>query len=218
MNESDYKILDARPLAAGAPYTFFISSPQQVEAVSKGDVVKLIFEYGHEIEEWRSERMWVIVESVDQGDLIGILDNDPFEPTSPLRAGDRVAFKRHDILSIDWKDPTVSPQGAVYREYWERCLVDQCVIDGQEPVEYLYRETPDMAGDEDKYPDSGWRIRGRMGTSTEAEMEDRKAAYVALGAVLNRDDSWIRWIDAPVGTALMRDFATDTYVEQSQSD
>jgi hypothetical protein len=46
-------------------------------------------------------------------------------------------------------------------------------------------------------------------------MEERKFSYVALGAVLNRDDSWIGWIDAPIGTALMRDFETNKYVEQS---
>jgi hypothetical protein len=54
-----------------------------------------------------------------------------------------------------------------------------------------------------------------MGSATDAEINERKVAYVALGAVLNRDDSWIGWIDAPVGTALMRDFETNTYVQES---
>jgi hypothetical protein len=45
-------------------------------------------------------------------------------------------------------------------------------------------------------------------------MEERKFSYVALGAVLNRDDSWVSWIDAPIGTALMRDLELNTYVEQ----
>ncbi len=46
-------------------------------------------------------------------------------------------------------------------------------------------------------------------------MEVRKFSYVALGAVLNRDDSWLAWIDEPVGTTLMRDFDTGRYVPQS---
>lgn len=70
-----------------------------------------------------------------------------------------------------------------------------------------------MAAIDDKHPDSGWRIRGRMGSATDVEIEARKAAYVALGAVLNRDDSWIAWIDSPVGTSLMRDFSTNEYVQ-----
>jgi hypothetical protein len=84
-------------------------------------------------------------------------------------------------------------------------LVDDCVLYEGVPVEYLYREMPDMQQDGDKYADSGWRIRGRQGAATDAEMDERKLSYVALGAVLNRDDSWIGWIDAPIGTALMRD-------------
>lgn len=215
MSEVGYNILDARPLAARAPYTFFIPSQAELEAVRKGDIVKLLFEYSHETEKWGAERMWVIVGAGKGEELKGILDNDPYEPTSQLEAGDEVAFKRHDILAIDWKDPEHSPPPADYREFWERCLVDQCVLDGDEPLEYLYREEPDMAAADDKYPDSGWRIRGRVGSATDNEIDDRKAAYVALGLVLNRDDSWLGWIDAPLGTSLMRDFDSNTYILQS---
>jgi hypothetical protein len=215
MTEAGYEILDPRPIASEAPYTFFLPSPSEIAAVSKGDLVKLLFDYPHQTEKWAAERMWVIVESADADDLRGVLDNNPDEPTSPLKAGDQLLFKRHDILAIEWDNPNVAPAAADYREYWDRCLVDQCVLDGEEPVEYIYREEPDMGSEEDKHPDSGWRIRGRMGSATDAEIDERKVAYVALGAVLNRDDSWIGWIDAPIGAALMRDFETNTYVQES---
>jgi hypothetical protein len=215
MTEAAYEILDPRPIAAEAPYTFFLPSPSEIAAVSKGDLVKLLFDYPHQTEKWAAERMWVIVESADAEDLRGVLDNNPDEPTSPLKAGDQLLFKRHDILAIEWDNPNVAPAAEDYREYWDRCLVDQCVLDGEEPVEYIYREEPDMGSEEDKHPDSGWRIRGRMGSATDAEIDERKVAYVALGAVLNRDDSWIGWIDAPIGAALMRDFETNTYVQES---
>jgi hypothetical protein len=215
MTEAAYEIVDPRPIAAEAPYTFFLPSPSEIAAVSKRDLVKLLFDYPHQTEKWAAERMWVIVESGDADDLRGVLDNNPDEPTSPLKAGDQLLFKRHDILAIEWDNPNVAPEAADYREYWDRCLVDQCVLDGEEPVEYIYREEPDMGSEEDEHPDSGWRIRGRMGSATDAEIDERKVAYVALGAVLNRDDSWIGWIDAPIGAALMRDFETNTYVQES---
>ena len=215
MDEVGFEILDPRPIAATAPYTYFLPSGPELAAVSKGDIVKLLFDYPHQTEKWAAERMWVIVESVEGHDFRGILDNDPDEPTSPLAAGDTLTFKRHHILSVAWENPEAAPPAAEYREYWDRCLVDQCVLDRVEPVEYVYREEPDLAGEDDEYPDSGWRIRGRMGSASNAEMDDRAVAYVALGAVLNRDDSWLSWIDAPIGTALMRDFDTNKYVEQS---
>lgn len=213
MEQLGYDICDPRPIAAEAPYTFFLPSPPEISAVSKGDIVRLIFNYPHQTEKWGAERMWVIVDAANGDELRGVLDNDPDEPTSTLKAGHEVVFWRHQIINIEWKNPEASPSPAKGREYFDRCIVDQCVLDGQEPVEYLYREEPDIAAIDDKHPDSGWRIRGRMGSATDVEIEDRKAAYVALGTVLNRDDSWIAWIDSPVGASLMRDFKTNKYVQ-----
>jgi hypothetical protein len=209
-----YELLDPRPIAADAPYTFFLPSAAEVAAVGAHDLVKLTFEYLHETEKWAAERMWITVEQIEDDDLIGTLGNDPDEPTSTLKFGDQIRFKRHNILSILWAEPETAPPPAEYREYWGRCLVDDCVLDGSEPVEYIYREEPDMQGEDDKYPDSGWRIRGRMREASGDEMDERKVRYVAVGAVFNQDDSWLELLDAPVGSRFMRDFETNTYTQE----
>jgi len=214
MIEAGYYLEDPRPIAAEAPYTFFRPSAEELAAVGPGDLVKLVFQYTRETEKWSAERMWVKVQLADGDCLSGALDNQPYEPTSPLSPGDHIAFERHHIISITWDKPETAPPEPQYREYWERCLVDDCVLDGSERVEYLYREEPDMAQDGDEYSDSGWRIRGPVEGFSDEELAERKFSYIALGKVLNRDDSWLPWIDAPIGTTLSRDPITRTYHQQ----
>jgi hypothetical protein len=184
-----YVLCDPRPVAQAAPYTFFLPGKAETRAIGEGDLVRLEFEYLHEIEEWTGERMWLIVEQAGEDELLGRLDNHPAEPTSPLKAGDPIAFRRHHILAITWARPETAPP------------------------QPRHREEPEPLPEGDTYPDSGWRILGRRGDATDADMDVRDVSYIALGAVLNRDDSWLDWIDAPVGIYLARDFETDAYSE-----
>jgi len=214
-SDTPYGLIDPRPIAKRAPYTFFLPSAIEIAAVAKGDLVKLIFEYLHPIDEWGAERMWVRVNEVQEGNLVGLLDNHPKESTSTLKGGETIHFQRQHIISIRWASPETAPPPKKQREFWERCLVDDCVLDGSEPVEFIYREEPDMQEEGDRYPDSGWRVRGRMGDATDEEIDSRKAQYVAVGKVFNKDDSWLSFIDAPIGSRLMRDFSTNTYIEEN---
>ncbi|MBS7702685.1 immunity protein Imm33 domain-containing protein [Chelatococcus asaccharovorans] len=206
-----YALMDPRERAAEAPYTFFLPSSVELAAISPGDLVKLIFEHAPPSE--NIERMWVTVEEVQGEALQGKLANEPYEEASSVHLGDSVAFERYQVVDIIWRDPAGKPQPEERREFWDRCLVDACVLDGSEPVEYLCREEPNMGREGDSFPDSGWRIRGRFGDASDEEVQARKAQYVALGAVLNADDSWLHLIDAPIGSRLMRDFESGDYVE-----
>ena len=213
VDNPNFTILDPRPIAAEARYTFFLPHESELAALRVGDLVKITFEWEPPVVEYAAERMWVTIMHIDAVTLMGVLENEPSEQDR-LHQGAPVTFQRHNILAISWSDPPPVLHLPEVREYWERCLVDDCILYEGEPVEYLYREEPDMADAGDLYPDSGWRIRGRQGDATDEDMEARKFSYVALGAVLNKDDSWFSLIDSPIGSRFMRDFAAGRYVAQ----
>lgn len=153
--------------------------------------------------------MWVEVTEVHADRLIGKLDNNPFDMPQ-LRPGDCIEFQSYHIIGIQ-TDRLLPEDPGRKKQYWDRCMVDQCVIYEGVPVYYVYREEPDMGQPEDNDPDSGWRIRGDYRNLSDEQLEARKASYVALGSVLNADDSWLHLIDEPIGSAFMRNFDTGEY-------
>jgi hypothetical protein len=132
-----------------------------------------------------------------------------------LKCGNRVELRRSDVIDIDWNNARskAPPPPPDRRWYWERCLVDACVTEEKAPVHFLYREEPDMAQEDDKYPDSGWRIRGDYRGLSDEEIDARKMSYIALGPVLNVDVSWLHLIDAPIGAAFIRDWETGKFIK-----
>ena len=216
-----YALMHGPTLHAQARYTFFLPHAWLIGAIQVGDLAKIGFEYDPPGEKYAAERMWVQVDRIDGASYSGHLVNQPDEPTTNLTYGDKVSFARENVLDVLLVDqrglPDIKEDRERYpdvpeeRQYWDRCLVDESVLYDDVPVEFVYREEPDMAQEGDEYPDSGWRIRGKRGHASDEEMDERKLGYVAMGAVLNRDDSWLHLIDAPIGSAFMRNFETDAY-------
>jgi hypothetical protein len=210
---SGYVLDDPRPIAAEAPYTYFLPARAELEALAEGDLVQLIFRPVPAREKWDAERMWVTIVAADDERLTGRLDTAP-DDIPCLQLGDVVDFQRHHVIDCIWSETRVEPPPSrpVVRDYWERCLVDRCVIKDRIPVHYLYREEPDFTQDGDKYPDSGWRIRGDYRGLTDEEIDVRECDYIAIGPVLNVDDSWLHLIDEPVGARFIRDWATGKFI------
>lgn len=140
--------------------------------------------------------MWVLIERIEDGDVIGSLDNEPSE-MDRIKLGDRVRIPLTHAISTAFHKDNPRPAAPERREYWERCFVDDCVLAGRSHVDYLYREEPDMTREGDKYPDSGWRIRGSEAAIEDDEKNGREPHYITIGKVLNADDRWIDLIDAP---------------------
>lgn len=213
-----YTLDDPRPLAVESPYTFWLPSAEELAALAPGDLVKLIFRPIERGRKWGAERMWVTIEHAEGEALEGRLDNDP-EDMPGLSCGDRIRFERHQVIDRIWAEPRAAPppQSVPWRDYWDRCLVDRCITADGVPVHYLYREPPEPLPEGAKYPDSGWRIRGDYRGLGDAEIAAREVDYVALGAVLNADDSWLHLIDSPVGSAFIRDWASGEFVPHSRN-
>ena len=200
---------DPRTRQAEAPYTFFLPPPALVEAVSAGDIAKAIFAE----RDGAVERMWFEIDAADERCLYGTLANDPKDMVL-ISCGDRVAVPRTHVIDARVEGPEQPPlEHDRPREYWDRCLVDDCVLSCKSHVDYLYREEPDMTTQGDAYPDSGWRIRGTAEAIEQDRADDRTAQYVALGAVLNRDDRWLHLIDSDTGTAFQWNAESGEYEE-----
>lgn len=201
-----HAVRDPRPIAAESPYTFFIPSEDRLAAIEPGDYVKIIIASIPAGRKYDAERLWLEVTDAPGDDMIGNLDNDPSD-IPQLRSGDSIRFKRWHVIDYIWLDQAKEERFPVIasKQKWERCLVDRQVLDGTARIGFLYREEPDMTREGDKYPDSGWRIRADVHQLSDEEYSNPASDYIAIGKVLNKDDSWLHLIDAPVGSAYLRD-------------
>lgn len=203
-----YELEDPRPIRESAPYTYYLPSEERLRAADIGDHVQLLFRSVPHGLKYGVERMWVEIQSVDGESLGGKLLNVPFDMPQ-LKEGAPVRFQRFHMIDVTSDRPL--PEEPPQPDYWDRCMVDQCVLDGSEPVYYIYREEPDLMEDDEAHGDSGWRIRGDYRHISDEDLQARKASYVALGKVLNADDSWLHLIESPVDSAFIRNFETGQY-------
>jgi hypothetical protein len=209
-----YEVIDPRPKSIEAPYTYFLPLQAEIDAVSDGDWVKAVVSANPPSKLYNAERLWMRVTTDEGAFLETVLESAPLDmPLLP--AGSVIRLPRTHVVDIIFADPEKRTMFAALphpREYWQRCLVDQGVLDGTLTLEYLYREAPLAMQDGHAYPDSGWRIRGDTRGTLAETLGHRETAFVALGAVLNRDDSWLHLIDAPECARFELDYATGAFV------
>ncbi len=202
-----WRLADADAIAAEHKYTFYKPSLAVIDRVVPGEIVKLIFRFDSDDPEApAAERMWVIVDEVrGAGRFRGRLDNEP-RYIRDLKLGDPVEFEACHVISTEHDDPD-----NIVERYIKRCFVTKRVLNEGKRVGYLYREEP-----EDER-DSGWRITSN--TESDAYLDDAgNVACVSLGAVLNCDDAFVHLLDAPTGSAFVRDEGTREFVPLQDED
>lgn len=196
-----WRLEDADGIAAANRYTFFKSPRETIALVRPGEAVKLIFiDESGTGDAPQAERMWVIVDHIGpNGDFRGRLDNAP-QWIPGLKPGDEVRFDARHIINTehDSRDNLVS-------RYIKRCFVTQRILSDGARVGYLYREPPDND------QDSGWRFTAND-ESDEYMEHAENIAFVSIGLVLSKDDSFIDLLDAPEGAAFERDALTQAFV------
>jgi hypothetical protein len=186
--------------SAAHKYTFYTPGPQEIAQIRPGENVKLIFHFDSDDPAApRAERMWVVVDSIDgTGGFTGRLDNQP-RWIKDLEPGDPVEFRDVHIINTEHDSPY-----NLVNQYLPRCYVTQRVLREGARVGYLYREEPDNERD------SGWRLTA--GDEPAGYMDEPgNIAFVSLGAVLNRDDSFLPLLENSAGSAFARDPQTGQF-------
>src|SRR5262245_4049007 len=97
-----WELVDADPIAAESPYTFYKPSRDLIARIRAGELVKLIFRFDSSDPKAPSaERMWVLVEDVlSDGGFRGRLDNEPRYITD-LRLNDSIVFRPCHIINTE---------------------------------------------------------------------------------------------------------------------
>ncbi|MDJ0977696.1 MAG: DUF2185 domain-containing protein [Erythrobacter sp.] len=186
--------------------------PDELAALRPGDGIQAIFRQLEGAQTYDAERMWVLIERMDDGWVYGKLDNEPVG-MDRFKLGDPVVVPLTHAISTAFSKDNPRPERPPVREYWDRCFVDDCVVEGRCHADYLYREEPDMTREGDKYQDSGWRIRGTDEAIADDKARSLDPVYIALGKVLNQDDRWLHLIDREIGVAFQWDREAQDYIE-----
>ncbi|WP_158825014.1 immunity protein Imm33 domain-containing protein [Mucilaginibacter lacusdianchii] len=205
---SSWSLDNAIELQNEFPYTFYRPSDAVIERLKpEAATVKLIFRFDpYEKGQPSAERMWVIITSVNKdGTYKGTLDNDPYY-IKDLKAGDEITFRREHIIQYDTLDEldVEDINAEKVEQYLKKCFVSNHIMLEGYKVGRLYREELD----EKEY--TGWIFMS--GYETQEYVDDpNNLQYIAIGTVLNLDDSFIHLLEAPIGSEFERDKATGTF-------
>ncbi|RYE18916.1 MAG: DUF2185 domain-containing protein, partial [Sphingobacteriaceae bacterium] len=154
-----------------------------------------------------AERMWVLLEAInDDGTYTGKLDNDPFY-IKDLKAGDEVRFGSEHIIqyqTLDDELDTADTEPDKLQQYFNRCYVSNQIMQEGNKVGRLYREEPENE------KETGWTLLSDHESQEYVDDPDN-LQYIAIGKVLNIDDSFIHLLDMPAGSDYARDNITGTF-------
>lgn len=193
-------IRDPRPVAEENPYTFSLPTRAELAHLQPGHNVKLIFESRPKGRDFDAEQMWVRITHRDGDRFLGVLDNHPAD-IPQIALGDEISFQAHQVIDVLWihREDRVRFENREAGQWCVRAEVDPRITREGAPVRFIRREFP-KDGKGAVHPDSGWRIL----SEPDGQWFDVETETLAIGVVLNRDDSILPYLDAPVGSTFRR--------------
>lgn len=217
MKEKSWRLEDAAALAQRYKYTFFKPSAEEIALLKPGNEVKLIFSFDNPDPKGpRAERMWVKIVRIEPGGhFTGTLDNDP-NYIKDLKYQDLVEFEEKHIIStnLDFEEAEEN----IVEKYIHRCIVSHRVLYQGEKIRFMYRQEG-LGELQQGIHDTGWVFTA--GSESSAYLNDpENLDMVSLGAILNRDESILPFLEAPVGSAFgwNEEHATFEPVEMDEED
>ncbi|MED0666499.1 DUF2185 domain-containing protein [Bacillus badius] len=182
-----------------SPYTFYLPSSHVLEKLKAGDLVKLIFAAEEVAEDgFHAERMWVEIIQMNGETFIGKLENQPCR--LPLEAGTEISFGVENICDTEYEDPAASDWDIYFDT---KVIVSRDVLEKGE-FNFMLRDDPA------EEMDSGWSILS--GYEEDEFLSDPENFQVlAIGVILNIDDSILAFIEEPPLCAYERDDRGDFY-------
>jgi hypothetical protein len=98
MKQNQYFLLDCEQMHVNHPETFEIPGPEDIQAITVGSCVKVIFMIDEGYAEGVPERMWVIVDAINGDEFVGRLNSEPY--AMPIRRGEVIEFNRKHICQV----------------------------------------------------------------------------------------------------------------------
>lgn len=187
---------DAEIIAKAAKYTFYKPSQSLINKLKVGHLVKLIFRFETETSNQPgAERMWVEIIEIGDEKFTGTLANDPYY-IKDLKYKDVLEFEAKHIIQVYELD---DDEESITQKYIHRCMATNKVLYENAKIKYFYRQ--ESVGElKNGIYDTGWVMMA--GDETDEYLENpENIQFVSLGAVLNKDDSFVHLLDEPVGSA-----------------
>ena len=188
-----WKLTDSEQLSKEHKYTFYKPSREITKNLKVGNIVKLTFEFDSSNSEHPSaERMWVEITEINGEKFKGKLDNHPFY-LHELYAGDELVFEHKHIIDHDLE----MSEPNLVDKYIRRCFVTNEILYDKAEIKHFYKESPLEKEENEEYEDSGWRFF--TGEETQEYVDNiENFSYVSLGAVLSKDDSFVKLLDSEI--------------------